>query len=66
MAAKTGKERREYHASSNAKTSQSHLRTHCQRHVVALEPLDDSSADGNACHLYATAEYHKAAGGELG
>ena len=65
LATQLGKEGRENHTGSNTQTGQSHFRAHSQRHLTTLEPLHETTADGNTCHLAATTENHETAGSKL-
>ena len=66
VAAEFGEEGRENHAGGDTEPGESHLGTHCEGHLAALEPFHDSAAHGNAGHLAAATEDHKADCGELG
>ena len=66
MAAELGEIGRENHAGSHAQTGESHFGAHGECRLPALEPLDDTAADGNASHLTAAAEDHEPDRRQLG
>ena len=65
-ATKMGEEGGENHAGGHTQTGQSHLAAHSHGSFAAFEPLDDSAAHGDACHLAAATENHEATCSQLG
>lgn len=60
-----GDDWRDRENSEHADACDSHLKTHSESHLLALEPLCDCLRNGCACHLAAAAEEHEAEASHL-
>ena len=65
-AAQLGEVGREDHTGGNTQAGQCHLATHGQSHLAALEPLHDTTANGDTGHLDTATKDHEADSGDLG